>query len=68
VAVIGEPGVGKSRLFYEFTQAPHTKGWLLLEAGAVSSYGQASPYLPVIDLLRVYFRVDGPDDGRGVYE
>jgi class 3 adenylate cyclase/predicted ATPase/DNA-binding winged helix-turn-helix (wHTH) protein len=68
VAVIGEPGVGKSRLFYEFTQAPHAKGWLLLEAGAVSSYGQASPYLPVIDLLRVYFRVDGPDDGRGMHE
>ena len=68
VAVIGEPGVGKSRLFYEFTQAPRTKGWLILEAGAVSSYGQATPYLPVIDLLRAYFRVDGPDDGREPHE
>jgi predicted ATPase len=68
VAVIGEPGVGKSRLFLEFTQAPYTKGWLILEVGAVSSYGQASPYLPVIDLLRAYFQVDGPDDGREMHE
>jgi class 3 adenylate cyclase/predicted ATPase len=68
VAVIGEPGVGKSRLFYEFTHAHHTRGWLILEAGAVSSYGKATPYLPVIDLLKAYFRVEGPDDGRGMHE
>jgi class 3 adenylate cyclase/DNA-binding winged helix-turn-helix (wHTH) protein/tetratricopeptide (TPR) repeat protein len=68
VAVIGEPGVGKSRLCYELTHPPHTRGWLILEAGAVSSYGQATPYLPVIDLLRAYFQVEGPDDGRGLHE
>jgi predicted ATPase/class 3 adenylate cyclase len=68
VAVIGEPGVGKSRLFLEFTQAPQTRGWLILEAGAVSSYGQATPYLPIIDLLKAYFQVEGSDDGRGVQE
>ena len=68
VAVIGEPGVGKSRLFYEFTQAHHMQGWLILEAGAVSSYGKATPYLPIIDLLKAYFQVEGPDDGRGMHE
>jgi class 3 adenylate cyclase len=31
VAVVGEPGVGKSRLFYEFTHSHRTQGWLVLE-------------------------------------
>jgi class 3 adenylate cyclase len=31
VALVGEPGVGKSRLFYEFTRSHRTQGWLLLE-------------------------------------
>jgi class 3 adenylate cyclase/tetratricopeptide (TPR) repeat protein len=45
VAVIGEPGVGKTRLFHEFTQASRTQGWLLLESRS-TSYGQATSYLP----------------------
>ena len=68
VAVMGEPGVGKSRLFYEFTQTHHTQGWRILETGAISSYGKATPYLPVIDLLQAYFQVEGPDDGREMHE
>ncbi len=66
VAVIGEPGVGKSRLFYELIHSHHTQGWFILETGAVSSYGQATPYLPIIDLLKAYFQVEGPDDERGI--
>jgi class 3 adenylate cyclase len=38
VAVSGEPGMGKSRLIYEFSNGPLTEGWRVLEAGAVS-YG-----------------------------
>src|SRR5262245_32321366 len=45
VGVMGEPGVGKSRLFYEFTLTAHSRG-LVLEAYSVS-YGKASPYLPL---------------------
>src|SRR5262249_3154706 len=48
VALVGEPGVGKSRLVYEFVHAHHTQGWLVLESASVS-YGKAMPYLPVID-------------------
>ena len=55
VAVVGEPGVGKSRLFWEFTHSPHVAGWLVLEAGAVP-YGKTTPYLPVIELLKTYCR------------
>jgi class 3 adenylate cyclase/tetratricopeptide (TPR) repeat protein len=65
VAVVGEPGVGKSRLFYEFTRSHHAEGWLCLETGAVS-YGKATPYLPVTDLLRGYFRIDAHDDDRAI--
>ena len=51
VAVIGEPGVGKSRLFWEFIHSHRTQGWLILESRSVS-YGKATPYLPVVDLLK----------------
>ena len=42
VAVVGEPGVGKSRLYYEFIHSHHTHGWLTIESGSVS-YGKATP-------------------------
>ena len=65
VAVVGEPGVGKSRLVYEFVHAHHTPGWLVLESASVS-YGKASPYFPVIDLLRRYCHVEEHDDTRTI--
>ena len=67
VAVVGEPGVGKSRLFYEFTRSHRTEGWLVLESGS-ASYGKATPYLPVIDLIKSYCQIDARDDGRKVRE
>ena len=41
VAVVGEPGVGKSRLFWEFTHSHRTTGWLILRSSSVS-YGKAT--------------------------
>jgi tetratricopeptide (TPR) repeat protein len=67
VAVVGEPGVGKSRLFWEFTRSHRTRDWLILESGSVS-YGKATPYLPVIDLLKAYFQVEPRDDARRIHE
>jgi predicted ATPase len=67
VAVVGEAGVGKSRLAYEFTRSHRTHGWLVLESGSVS-YGKATSYLPVIDLLRAYFGILARDDPRQVRE
>jgi tetratricopeptide (TPR) repeat protein len=67
VAPVGEPGVGKSRLFWEFTHSHRAQGWLLLESGSVS-YGKASAYLPVIDLLKAYFRVNDRDEHRQIRE
>jgi len=56
VAAVGEAGVGKSRLFYEFTHSHRTQDWLILESGS-ASYGKATAYLPIIDLLKEYFRI-----------
>jgi class 3 adenylate cyclase len=57
VAVVGEPGVGKSRLVYEFTHLHGLQGWLVLESASVS-YGKAISYLPVVDLLKRYFKIE----------
>jgi tetratricopeptide (TPR) repeat protein len=67
VAVLGEPGVGKTRLVYEFTRAHHTHDWLVLASSSVS-YGKATAYLPVCDLLKAYFQLDDRDDGRTIRE
>jgi class 3 adenylate cyclase/tetratricopeptide (TPR) repeat protein len=66
-AVIGEPAVGKTRLFHEFTHASRTQGWLLLESSS-TSYGKATPYLPVIDLLKAYFQIEDRDEARRIRE
>ncbi len=65
MAIMGEPGVGKSRLFHEFLYSPRTEGWLILEAASVS-YGKAAAYFPVIDLLKTYFKIQGRDDHREI--
>jgi class 3 adenylate cyclase len=67
VAGVGEPGVGKSRLFFEFTRSYRTHGWLVLESHSVS-YGKATPYLPLLELLKAYFGIEASDDVRKVRE
>jgi class 3 adenylate cyclase len=62
VAAMAEPGVGKSRLYFEF-KATSRAGWMVLETVSVS-HGKASAYLPVIDLLRNYFDFSAGDDER----
>ena len=66
-AIIGEAGVGKSRLVYEFTHSHRLESWLVLESSSVS-YGKATSYLPVIDLLKGYFRIEHRDDYREIRE
>ncbi len=61
-AAMAEAGVGKSRLFFEF-KAVTAAGWMVLETFSVS-HGKASAYLPVIELLRGYFKIVPTDDER----
>jgi predicted ATPase/DNA-binding winged helix-turn-helix (wHTH) protein len=51
VGIVGEPGMGKSRLLYEFRQHLNDTSVTYVE-GHCLSYGQATPYLPVLDTLR----------------
>jgi class 3 adenylate cyclase/tetratricopeptide (TPR) repeat protein len=75
-ALVGEPGVGKSRLVWELTHShriqrstsdPTSPSWLMLESGSVS-YSKATAYRPVIDLLRAYCRIESRDDERTIRE
>jgi hypothetical protein len=45
VGLVGEPGVGKSRLCYELTQSQHPRGWLILESSP-AAYGKDTPVPP----------------------
>jgi class 3 adenylate cyclase/tetratricopeptide (TPR) repeat protein len=58
IALVGDPGVGKSRLAHELIASERLGAWRLLEARSVS-YGARTPYFPVVHLLRSYFGVAG---------
>ena len=60
VAVVADPGVGKSRLFFEF-KTEVSAAWTVLEAFSVS-HGKGSAYLPLIELLHNYFGFAGGDN------
>src|SRR5439155_8373 len=61
VALVGEAGLGKSRLVWELTSVLRHEGRLVLEGGSVS-YARTTPYVPVIALLRDYFQIEPRDD------
>jgi predicted ATPase/class 3 adenylate cyclase len=76
VALVGEAGVGKSRLVYEFVHwrdcvgagrspSHQTQGWRVLESASVS-YGKATPYFPMLELLRHYAHLEEHDDVRTI--
>jgi len=65
VAIVGEAGLGKSRLIYEFRGSIEKGNFTYLEARCLS-YGKSTPYLPVIDLLKSYFKVETTDDESAV--
>jgi class 3 adenylate cyclase/tetratricopeptide (TPR) repeat protein len=67
VTLVGEPGVGKSRLVWEATRRAAADGWQMHEAACVS-HGTLTPYLPVRNLLIRYFDVEDGDDARRIRE
>src|SRR3989449_4715454 len=62
VGVVGEPGVGKSRLCYECKLRAQS-GCLVLETFSVS-HSKAYPYLPLLELLKTYFQITPQDEAR----
>ncbi len=67
IGVVGEAGVGKSRLFWEFIESHRSQDSLILVSSA-ASYGKATPYLPVIELLKAYFKIEPRDDASKIRE
>ncbi|MBI4609543.1 MAG: AAA family ATPase [Candidatus Rokubacteria bacterium] len=61
VGIVGEAGVGKSRVLYEFKRLLEGERVTWLEGHCVS-YGQATPYLPVLEILRTNFHVEEEDN------
>jgi len=67
VAIVGEAGVGKSRLHWEFTRSHDADGWLVLRSRS-GSYARGTPYLHVIELLKTYLGLEERDDPRRIRE
>ncbi len=60
VGVVGEAGIGKSRLCYEFAEHCRGKGIRVFEA-RVLAHGKATPFQPVLELLQDYFGIRARD-------
>jgi tetratricopeptide (TPR) repeat protein len=60
VGILGNAGIGKSRLLHEFRRSLEGT-WLTYLEGRCQSYGSAIPHLPILDILRQNFRVDDAD-------
>jgi class 3 adenylate cyclase/tetratricopeptide (TPR) repeat protein len=54
VGLVGEAGIGKSRLCFEFAESCRGKGIRVFEA-RVLAHGRATPFQPVLELMRDYF-------------
>ena len=67
VGVVGEPGLGKSRLCAEFVEECRSRGVEVTEGRGVA-HGRRIPLLPVIEMMRAYFGVAEQDDARSARE
>jgi tetratricopeptide (TPR) repeat protein len=61
IAVVGEAGVGKSRLLWELIHSAHSEGCTVLE-GQAAPYAKEAPYAPIIDALRKHLGIDERKD------
>ncbi len=65
LAMVGEPGVGKSRLVHELKRSHLPSDWMVLE-GASVSYGKATLYFPLVQFLRGYLSITDGEDGDAI--
>jgi class 3 adenylate cyclase/tetratricopeptide (TPR) repeat protein len=67
IAIVGEAGVGKSRLIYELIRSNYARSWLVVECESIS-HGRAPAYFSVADLLRNYFKIAARDTAASIRE
>lgn len=67
VGILGEAGIGKSRLLAEFRRSLEGE-WVTYREGHCQSYGSAIPYLPLLDILRQNFRITDLDHPEAIAE
>lgn len=60
VGVVGEAGLGKSRLCHEFVEQCRAQGIAIFE-GHCPAHGKNIPYLPILELYRSFFGITTPD-------
>jgi len=63
VGIVGEPGLGKSRLCFEFVERCKLEKIPVFEAHC-PAHGKNIPYLPILELFRNYFGITAQDDSR----
>ena len=63
VGIVAEPGVGKSRLCYEFAERCRARGLSVYDAHCVA-YGKMIPFLPILEIMRGYFGITEQDGDR----
>jgi class 3 adenylate cyclase/tetratricopeptide (TPR) repeat protein len=67
VAIVGEAGVGKSRLVHEFVHSKSASACRILEVGA-AYYGATTSYFLVTEFLRAFFQIAASDEPWAVRE
>ena len=65
VGIVGEAGVGKSRLLYEAVR--QLQGWFVLACGG-APYAKHTPYFPLVELLKSYCQIQDTDTASEVRE
>jgi class 3 adenylate cyclase/tetratricopeptide (TPR) repeat protein len=67
VGVVGEPGLGKSRLCYELVERARAQGIAVYEGHGVA-HGRRIPMLPILELLRHSIGLTEQDADQGARE
>jgi class 3 adenylate cyclase/tetratricopeptide (TPR) repeat protein len=67
IGIVGEAGLGKSRLCFEFMELCRARGLSTYEASG-ASHGQSIPFLPVLGLFRSFFEITEQDDDEEARE
>jgi class 3 adenylate cyclase/tetratricopeptide (TPR) repeat protein len=63
VGIVADPGLGKSRLCYEFVELCRARGLEITQGHGVA-HGKRIPLLPVIEMMRDYFGIADEDSDR----